>query len=132
MKIKLFICFVCVSFFSFCQTEEVSIIDYVQVVNKNKAETLYYYQNNWEQLRIKALEKGYIKNYNLLETKPTQETPYTFILITTYKNKAQYEASETNFQEIINNSGGLKLLNSKTPPEFRKVILNNDHVIHWN
>ncbi|WP_244462150.1 hypothetical protein [Wocania ichthyoenteri] len=94
---------------SFCigssqQSTHISMIDYVQILNENKAETLFYYQNNWQQLRIKALEKDYIESYQLLETTPTVKTPYTFMLITTYKNKAQYEASEKNFQELIDAS----------------------------
>ncbi|WP_418603074.1 hypothetical protein [Hwangdonia sp.] len=110
----------------------VSMIDYVQVLNKNKAEALFYYQNNWQQLRIKAIEKGFITSYQLLETQPTAKTPYTFMLITTYKNKAQYEASEKNFQELIDAGDGLKLLNEKAPNAFRKVILHHDAVKHWH
>lgn len=114
------------------QSTHISMIDYVQILNQNKAETLFYYQNNWQQLRIKALEKDYIESYQLLETIPTVKTPYTFMLITTYKNKTQYEASEKNFQELIDASNGLKLLNSKKPSEFRKVVFQNDTVKHWN
>ncbi|WOD42519.1 hypothetical protein [Hwangdonia lutea] len=110
----------------------VSMIDYVQVLNKNKAEALFYYQNNWEQLRIQAIEKGYIVSYQLLETKPTPETPYTFMLITTYKNKAQYEASEKNFRKLIDAGDGLKLLNEKKPNDFRKIIIHQDNVKHWD
>jgi hypothetical protein len=108
------------------------MIDYVEVLNNNKSEALYYYQNNWEQLRIKAIEKGYIKSYLLLETKPTEKTPYHFMLITTYKNNLQYNASETNFNILIRESGGLKLMNDKKPGDFRKVILHNDAIKHWN
>lgn len=114
------------------QTEQISMIDYVQVLNNNKSEALFYYQNNWQQLRIKAIEKGYIESYKLLETTPTQETPYTFILLTTYKNKRQYDESEKNFREIINSTDGLKLLNEKKPNEFRKVVLHNGSIKHWN
>ncbi len=114
------------------QSNHISMIDYVQVLNENKAEALFYYQNNWQQLRIKAIEKNYIESYQLLETIPTAETPYTFMLITTYKNIKQYKASEKNFRKLIDASGGLKLLNNKKPTEFRKVILHNDAIKHWN
>ena len=117
---------------SYAQTEKLSMIDYVQVLNNNKAEALFYYQNNWEQLRIKAVEKGYIDSYQLLETQPTAETPYSFMLITTYKSKLQYHASEANFNMLIEASDGLKLMNDKKPGDFRKVILHNDEVKHLN
>ncbi|MCF7561293.1 hypothetical protein L3X39_11660 [Sabulilitoribacter multivorans] len=132
MKKCVFILLVFTSLISFGQTEKVSMIDYVEVLNGNKEEALFYYQNNWEQLRKKAIAKGYIDSHQLLETVPTAETPFTFILITTYKNKRQYDNSETHFQELIEERGELKLLNSKKPPEFRKVILHNDSVLHWN
>lgn len=114
------------------QSEKISMIDYVEVLNNSKKETLYYYQNNWEQLRIKAIEKKLIDTYQILETIPTKETPFSFILITTYLDKAQYDASEINFRKIIEESDGLKLLNEKKPSEFRKVILHNNSVKHWN
>ncbi|MFD1615271.1 hypothetical protein [Gelatiniphilus marinus] len=133
MKKPIFITILLSFYFATSQpSSSVSIIDFVQVLNKNKAEALFYYQNNWLQLRIKALEKGYIASYQLLETQPTAKTPYTFMLITTYKNNAQYKASETHFNGLIAASDGLKLLNEKKPNTFRKVILNHDAVKHWH
>ena len=132
MKNLLFIVLICFSVSGFTQSEHISMIDYVEVLNNNKAEALFYYQNNWEQLRIKAIEKDYIENYQLLETQPTENTAYSFILITTYKSKLQYYASEANFNKLIEESDGLKLMNEKKPGDFRKVILHNDAVKHWN
>ena len=132
MKQNIFILLTCFAITSYGQTKSISTIDYVQVLNENKSEVLFYYQNNWQQLRIKALEKGYIKSYQLLETIPTKETPYSFILITTYPNSEKHEASEINFQKLIEASDGLKLLNAKKPNEFRKVIQYNEAVKHWN
>ncbi|WP_142783634.1 hypothetical protein [Changchengzhania lutea] len=106
------------------------MIDYVQVLNDNNAEALFYYQNNWQALRIQAVEKGYISGYQLLETIPNETSPFSFILITTYKNQDQYNASEDNFQQLIESSDGLKLLNSKKPTDFRKVVMHNDMVKH--
>ncbi|GAA4897626.1 hypothetical protein GCM10023311_22990 [Flaviramulus aquimarinus] len=120
------------SAFSFSQTDRISTIDYIEVLNGNKTEALFYYQNNWKQLRIQALEQGYIKSYQLLESVVTKETPYNFILITTYKNKAQFDNSEVNFQKLIDAGSGLKLINDKKPGEFRKVIMHNNAVKHWN
>lgn len=132
MKKLIVLFFVLITALGFSQTEKISMIDYVQVLNNNKAEALFYYQNNWEQLRIKAIEKGYIDSYQLLETQPTKEAPYSFMLITTYKSKLQYHASEANFNMLIEASEGLKLMNDKKPRDFRKVILHNDAVKHLN
>lgn len=110
---------------------KVSSIDFVQVLNENKAEALYYYRNNWRILREAALKQKYISSYNLLEIEPSEATPYHFILITTYANNEQYDNREKHFQDLIESSGGLKLLNEKEPKDFRKVIHGQDSVKQW-
>lgn len=120
------------AFMVFCATvfgqknEKISTIDFVKIVNNNKKEVVFYYQNNWEVLRKMAIKKGYIDSYQLLETKPTKDAPFSFMLITTYKNKAQFDKREPHFQELIKAKGKLKLLNNKKPREFRKVIFGKD------
>ena len=105
---------------------KISTIDFVQVLNKNKKEVLYYYKNNWEILRKMAVKKDYIHSFQLLKTIPTKEAPFSYILITTYKNKAQFDKREPHFQELIKAKGKLKLLNDKKPGEFRKVLFGKD------
>lgn len=108
-----------------------SSIDFVTVLNNNNAETLYYYQNNWKALRQEALKNDYIESYKLLELEPSEDTPFNFILITTYRNQEQYENRETHFQALIKSSGGLKLLNHIQPKDFRKVIHGQDPIKSW-
>jgi hypothetical protein len=105
---------------------KISTIDFVQVLNNNKKEVIYYYQNNWEALRKIAVKKGYIDSYQFLKTTPTKEAPFSYMLITTYKDKVQFAQREPHFQELIKAKGKLKLLNSKKPGEFRKVIYGKD------
>lgn len=108
------------------ENTKISTLDFVQILNNNKKEVLYYYQNNWEILRKKAIKKNYILSYQLLETTPTNEAPFTFILITTYRNKVQFSKREFHFEELIKANGKLKLLNHKKPAEFRKTIFGKD------
>jgi hypothetical protein len=105
---------------------KISTIDFVQVLNRNKKEVIFYYQNNWEVLRKMAVQKNYIDSYQFLETSPTKEAPFSFMLITTYKNQKQFAKREKHFQELIKAKGALKLLNNKKPGEFRKVIFGKD------
>ena len=112
---------------SFAQKNtKISTIDFVQVLNNNKKEVLFYYKNNWEILRKTAIKKSYINSYQLLETVPTKDAPFSIILITTYKNKCQFELKEKHFEELIKAKGKLKLLNDKKPGEFRKTIFGKD------
>ncbi len=89
-------------------------------------ETRFYYKNNWKQLRIQALEKNYISSYQLLEVEPTADWPVSFVLITTYGNKEQYDKREDNFGKLIEARGDLRLLNDKKPGEFRKFFYGED------
>ena len=116
---------------SFAQKNtKISTIDFVQVLNNNKKEVVFYYKNNWEILRKTAIKKSYINSYQLLETVPTKDALFSFILITTYKNKSQFELREKHFEELIKAKGKLKLLNNKKPGEFRKTIFGKDVYHH--
>ena len=112
---------------TFCQKNtKISTIDFIQILKNNKKEVEFYYQSNWEVLRKMAMKKNYIDSYQLLETKPTKDAPFSFMLITTYKDKAQFDQREPHFQELIKAKGKLKLLNNKKPAEFRKTIFGKD------
>ncbi|WP_250434362.1 hypothetical protein [Hanstruepera flava] len=130
MKHFVLICFALgLSMTGFAQNDtKLSSVDFVAVLNNNHAETLYYYENNWKALREAALTNGYIASYQLLEIEPSEVTPYTFILITTYANATQYENREAHFEALIKASGGLKLLNAKQPKDFRQVVHGQDPV----
>ncbi len=112
------------------EERKISTLDFVQVLNNNKAEALYYYQNNWLELRKKAVEKGYIASFDFLETEPTPENPINFILITTYLEKDDFEKREENFAELIKERGGLQLLNEIKPEEFRKTLFSHEKAFH--
>ena len=107
-------------------SDKVISIDFVQILNGNKAEAVYYYKNNWQWLREKAIEKNYIDSYELLESKPTEEAPFEIVLMTIYSDKEQFEKSEEHFEELIELKGPLRLLNDKEPKQFRKVLFHKD------
>lgn len=112
--------------------ERISTIDFVQILNENKAEAIYYYQNNWKILRDMALEKEYIHSYQLLEVPVSENAPFQLMLITTYRDQKQYELREDHFSELIEEKGELKLLNDKKPGEFRKTLFSKEMVRHLN
>ncbi|WP_299121781.1 hypothetical protein [uncultured Winogradskyella sp.] len=116
---------------SYSQTnEKITTIETVAVLNNNKEEAIYYFQNNWKVLREKAVEKGYISSFSLMQTAYNEDTPFHIILVTTYDNKEQYEKREAHFAKLIKASGGLKLLNEKKPSEFRKSVFSIDAAEH--
>ena len=121
---------ICLLFFctilSAQKNTKISTIDFVQILNNNKKEVVFYYENNWEILRKMAIKKNYIDSYQLLETSATKNAPFSFMLITTYKDKKQFEKREKHFEELIKKKGKLRLLNEKKPNDFRKTIFGKD------
>lgn len=107
--------------FSFAQkASSVIIMDFVKIKNDHIEEALYYYNNNWKILREKALERGFIKSYQMLQTKGDEKADFDLILVTEYANASQYESSEKNFEVLIQEKGALKLMNDLKPGEFRE------------
>lgn len=132
MRIALFLITIALGTLTFKQPDEkLSTIDFVQIVDDNKAETMYYYQNNWKALREAAIEKEYIHSFQLLETPFSDDEPFHLMLITTYSSKEEYDLKEQNFAELIEAAGETKLLNDKKPIEFRKIIFGKEMVKHW-
>ncbi|GMN11828.1 hypothetical protein MTsPCn9_12040 [Croceitalea sp. MTPC9] len=109
---------------------QISTMEFVEILNNNKAEALYYFKNNWKVLREKALAKDDITGFNLMESKKSEESPFDLILMTSYANKEKYMNREQAFQALISQSGGLKLLNKKKPSEFRRSVFAIDSIKH--
>ena len=68
------------------------------------------------------MKKGYIHSFELMDAKADDKADFDIVLITRFTDQAQYEKAESNFQEIIRKSGGLKLLNESKPSEFRQNV----------
>lgn len=109
-------------------SEKISSMDFVQILGNNRAETIYYYENNWKVLREQALEKGYIHSYQLLEVPKGEDLAFELILITTYRDQAQYDMREDNFGVLIDAMEGRKLLNDKQPAEFRNIVFFREDI----
>ena len=102
---------------------EIVTVDFVRVLNGNQQEAIYYYENNWKQHRIKALDRGYISSYKLL-VRTSADGNTDILLLTGYASEAEYEAREANFAIVMRNPqrDGPVLLNQKSPGEFREVF----------
>ena len=109
----------------------ITTVSFVQILNDARDEAIFYYQNNWKILREWAMERSYIHSYQLLEAPYDEEAPFELILITTYSNQEQYDLREDHFGKLIEEKGGLNLMNDKQPNDFRKVLFNKEMVRHW-
>ena len=133
MRIIMFLSFLTVCSISYGQQDDkISTIDFVQILNDNKEEAIYYFQNNWKVLRNMAIKKDYIHSFQILEVPISEGDPFQLMLITTYMNEEQYKLREEHFTELIKEKGVLKLMNDKEPADFRKTLFNKEMVRHWN
>jgi hypothetical protein len=133
MKTTVLLFALCICNLSYGQQDaKLSTIDFVQILNDNKEEATYYYQNNWKVLRNMALKKRYIHSFQILEVPISEGEPFQLMLITTYLNEEQYKMREDHFAELIKEKGPLKLMNDKQPAEFRKTLFTKEMVKHLN
>lgn len=103
-------------------------MDFVQILDGRRAETLYYYENNWKVHRENALKKGWIKSYQLLESPRNDGPEFDIVLITTYADREQYDMREENFGVLIEAHGERRLMNELQPSEFRNIIFSRSPV----
>ena len=108
------------------QNKPVSVMDFVKIKDGKKTETLYFYENNWKLYRDSAVKKGLILTYQLVTVVPDSLNNFDLILITTYKDSAQYLKSEENFQPLIKEMrpDGPKLMNQLKPAAFRQIVFS--------
>lgn len=85
---------------------------------------MFFYENNWKLYRDAAVKKKIIKSYELVETKADSLNNFDLILITVYKDSAQFAKSEANFAPLLKilRPNGPVLLNDTKPNEFRKNV----------
>ena len=129
MRINLIL--IVLSFYSICngqQDERMSLMIFVEVLNDNKEEAIFYYQNNWGAMAELAIERGLMESHQILETPYSEEEPYHLILIVTFFNEEQYDNREEPYFELLKEIGPEKLMNGKKPDEFRKELYKKRRV----
>ncbi len=114
------------------ENEKISIMFFIQVLNDNYEEAIFYYQNNWKVTGEMALERGLIESFQMLETPYSGEEPFHIVLITTFKNKEIYDNREEPYFALVKEMGPMRLLNDKKPDEFMKVLFTKRGIKHLN
>jgi hypothetical protein len=102
----------------------ITLMDFVKIKDGKKAEAMFYYENNWKLYREEALKRNIIQSWQLVEATPDSLNNFDLILITVYKDSAQYAGSEENFRPILSalRPNGPALLNNLKPADFRENV----------
>ncbi|GAC17663.1 PQQ-dependent sugar dehydrogenase [Paraglaciecola arctica] len=104
------------------KSQTINLIEGIKIKNGNRAEALFYYNNNWRAIRLTALKLGYIDSFELIETSADKASEFDILLITKYSDLIDQNKAEGRFNKIVANSGALKLLNDIKPDEFRQSV----------
>ena len=115
-----FISICLLSFSVFAQSEIITVFEAVKIKNDTRVKIIFYYENNWRELGFEAIKKGCILSFEIIQSKADEKADFVIALITRYSSKPQFEKAEENFQQLIKQSGKLKLLNNLKPSEFRE------------
>lgn len=104
--------------------QTVSSVDIVKVDARYQKEAEYFYRENWQAFRKKAMEKKLISGFEMMQT-PTDSTGhYTLILITRYQDSSSYHSREKNFEPIMQSisPNGPKMLNRIDRKQFLQYV----------
>ena len=104
---------------------KISTMDFVQIVDNNTEEGVFYYENNWMVLGDNAFEKNYIHSFEFFETLPKVEAPFQLRFITTNTDKEQYNLAEERFDRLIAEMESLRLMNQKGQVRSEKCWITN-------
>lgn len=99
------------------------VVEFVKVVNGNRDEARYYYENNWRVYREAGVKRGIIDSFDYVEI-ANKASEFDIILITRYANEDQFKNSEKAFEPILKElrPKGPLLRGTLKPDAFRKIV----------
>ncbi len=101
-----------------------TIVEFVKFKNGNAKQAEYYYENNWKIFREEAKKRNVIVSFDMLPADKESAGAFDLILITRYRGKEQFDASEKGFEPILKalHPNGPALLDALKPDEFRETV----------
>ncbi|MEZ5422074.1 MAG: TlpA family protein disulfide reductase [Pyrinomonadaceae bacterium] len=101
-----------------------TIVEFVKFKSGNAKQAEYYYENNWKLFREEAKKRNVIMSFDMLPADKESAGAFDLILITRYRGKEQFDASEKGFEPILKalRPNGPALLDALKPDEFRETV----------
>ncbi|HMM79547.1 MAG TPA: TlpA disulfide reductase family protein [Pyrinomonadaceae bacterium] len=101
-----------------------TIIEFVKFKNGNSKQAEYFYENNWKLYREEAKKRNVIASFEMLPADAEAAGAFDLMLITRYRGKEQFDASEKGFEPILKalRPNGPALLDAVKPDEFRETV----------
>ncbi|MBK9214391.1 MAG: redoxin domain-containing protein [Chloracidobacterium sp.] len=102
----------------------ISVVEFIKVKGGKRDEARYFYENNWRAYRDVAAKRGVIESFEYIEIVAPHNAAFDIILITRYKDAAQFTNSEKAFGPIMKElrPKGPLLKGTFAPDEFREIV----------
>lgn len=102
----------------------ISVVEFIKVKGGKRDEARYFYENNWRAYRDVAAKRGVIESFEYIEIVAPHDAAFDIILITRYKDAAQFTNSEKVFEPIMKElrPKGPLLKGTFGPDEFREIV----------
>ncbi len=102
----------------------IAIVEFIKVKGGKRDEARYFYENNWRAYRDVAAKRGVIESFEYIEVAAPHNAAFDIILITRYKDAAQFRNSERAFEPIMKElrPKGPLLKGAFAPDDFREIV----------
>ena len=106
----------------------ITTVELVEIKPGMTREARAYYEAGWAAARKVAAKRGQIASYELLVSEGGVGTEPEVVLITTYADRAQYEAREEHFRAIFDEIGldGPIVVEGKSRGEILGTTIGSD------
>lgn len=98
-------------------------VDYVRANEGQLADLVQFYKHNWAKARKYAKRKKYVADYQWYVLPDNAD--YQLVLMTKYKDQAQFEQREANFQKVFEKVEPT-LIKGKSSRDMREIVKSEE------
>lgn len=127
MSLKIMLVILLINTYHICFAQNVNVkssiwtVDYVKAKEGQLADLLEFFRLNWQAARVHAKKAKYIEDYKWYIL--PEATDYQVVLMTKYKNAAQYDQREEHFQKIFAKYKPKPILvHGKSSSDMREIV----------
>ena len=130
MKTLIVTSFLLLGFFNGGFSQDVAVkpaiwtVDYVKANDGQLADLVQFYKHNWAKARKYAKRKKYVADFQWFVLPDNPD--YQFVLMTKYKDQAQFEQREASFQKVFETVKPA-LVNGKSSRDMREIVKTEEY-----
>ncbi len=129
MKTIFLFLFVMLCFSSFAQEQNIPVkkaiwaVDYIKAKEGQLPDLVQFFEQNWARARKYGKKKKYVADYQWFVL--PNKADYQVVLMTQYRDQAQYDQREANFQKIFSKYK-VVLINGKSSRDMSEIVRSEE------